>query len=374
MCGLVYSHNLKGAKMNHRVKDIFEKQIERGTDGFGMFDGKHIFKASKMRKAMSWLKRYESNMLMFHHRLPTSTINVKRAAHPFTTKDFFGDNQYITIHNGSIKNSKVRKKVHEEDFGIEYQTNLHDGTFNDSEALAWDIALYLEGLIDEIPSYGNIAFITIRKRQDNVDTLYFGRNHYPLKLKMNENNLTLSSKGGKGKNISQDTLYTYKYATNRLDSEPLELPSYNTNYSYQNSYTYYPPESSLPQTQGSLLTQGDNAYDYNYDGSRKDSLITGTTKVSDLLSERLLKYETDADARDVVFNYLQSHEYYFGSALDSLETDYSLILQDAEEFEDEYSEYNISVLERAMEMIWSDDEYENVNSRSSRAWAKYGSY
>src|SRR5258708_5853048 len=104
MCGIIYSHNFEGLPVNNDVLQQYDKQKTRGQQGFGIFDGQkmNMIHAAKEDKILKWLCRYDSNLLLMHHRFPTSTINVKRAAHPFSTKKYLGDTQYILVHNGSI--------------------------------------------------------------------------------------------------------------------------------------------------------------------------------------------------------------------------------------------------------------------------------
>ena len=93
MCGIVYAEDFNGNPVNNSIMQIFDKQRHRGTQGFGLFDGQemNMVHETKEDSILKWLVKYDSNQLLFHHRNPTSTINVKRAAHPFSTKKYFGD-------------------------------------------------------------------------------------------------------------------------------------------------------------------------------------------------------------------------------------------------------------------------------------------
>ena len=90
--------------------------------------------------------------VLFHHRFSTSTADVPNACHPFSTKDFFKNN-YVGVHNGVIGNDDELEKQHLE-LGINYISRQTNGQFNDSEALIYDIARYLEGEVDELHPLG----------------------------------------------------------------------------------------------------------------------------------------------------------------------------------------------------------------------------
>jgi predicted glutamine amidotransferase len=240
MCGIIYAEDFNGNPVNKLVMNQFEAQRARGKDGFGIFDktNNRLIRATKERKILSWLKRYPQPALMFHHRFPTSTMNRRKACHPFSTKNHF-DTNYVLIHNGHIINSRTLKTDHEE-LGIEYKSWLKDeGKFNDSEALLWDVALYLENKQDKLKAYGNIAFIclAIPKDKRKPTKLYFGRNHNPLKMSLNDSQIFLSSEG-EGEEITPHTLYSYNYRTKKLDKVPVQIPSkYESEYQYTGGCT-----------------------------------------------------------------------------------------------------------------------------------------
>src|SRR4051812_11361997 len=98
MCGIVSVASLKGYPVNKLVRKQFEAQKHRGVEGFGVFDyqEKNLIRSTTERGIKKWLKRYPSSNILFHHRLPTSTDNVKNACHPFSTKDVFRTN-YVLV-------------------------------------------------------------------------------------------------------------------------------------------------------------------------------------------------------------------------------------------------------------------------------------
>lgn len=205
----------------------FQAQKHRGTEGFGVFDREctRLVRATKQRKILGWLKNHPSKSLMFHHRYPTSTENVKNACHPFSTKNHFATN-YVLVHNGHISNSRALKTEHEK-LGIEYYSVQKDGRFNDSEALLWDVALYLEGKQTELKAYGNIAFICLAMPRDGrkPSKLHFARNTNPLNMLLDKSMIMLSSEG-EGEAIKADKLYSYNYRSSKLDTKYLVVPGY----------------------------------------------------------------------------------------------------------------------------------------------------
>lgn len=225
MCGIVYGHNFeKKNSVNNDVMQLFDKQRTRGLQGFGLFDGQemNIVRETKEDNILKWLCKYDSNLILFHHRMPTSTDNVKKAAHPFSTHTYFGKHQYILVHNGHIGNAKTLKEEHEK-LGIKYKSITHDGRFNDSEALLWDLALVLEGKKKELKAGGGIAFICIRLKDGKLDRMYFGRNYNPLNMEFTESSVRLSS-AGPGIPAVRDRLYTYNYKTKKLFDIEFDIP------------------------------------------------------------------------------------------------------------------------------------------------------
>lgn len=227
MCGIILAESFDGNTVNNLVMNQFEAQKHRGQEGFGFFDKtrNRLFKTPKERKLLSQLRNYPSSSILMHHRFPTSTMNRRNACHPFSTRDFF-DTNYVLIHNGHISNSQELKPEHEA-LGINYTSERDDDGFNDSEALLWDVALYLEGQQDELKAYGNIAFICMAIPSDGRKSskLFFGRNSNPIKMQLDDTMIMLSSEGD-GELVDAQTLYSYNYRTKKLDSKHLTIPSY----------------------------------------------------------------------------------------------------------------------------------------------------
>ena len=222
MCGLTYMHTThpQDHTLNKRVWRRYWAQKSRGRQGFGFYANGRIVKSATEARIKRQLYKTQSQAILFHHRYPTSTGNTKVMAHPFTTGDYFGNVQYVFVHNGVLRNYEEFEDKHRE-LGIEYQRDQHD-KFNDSEALMWEFALWHQGRKDEIEINGDGAIIVIERRRKTkrskwVDhTLHFGRNNgRPLVMEQTQYHLYLASEG-KGTPVPVDTLHSYNYATGAM--------------------------------------------------------------------------------------------------------------------------------------------------------------
>ena len=271
-----------GKPVNNEILEQYDKQKSRGQRGFGIFDGQemNMVHETKEDSILKWLVKYDSNLLLMHHRLPTSTVNVKRAAHPFSTKKFFGKTQYILIHNGHISNAWDLLDDHE-NLGINYYSFLDDLTFNDSEALLWDFALFMEGKQDKIKARGAMAFICLKLVKGKLEKMYFGRNTNPLVLFRTKEGIALSSEGEGGELIERDKLYTWNYKLKRLTKRPLDFPGYYTPSTYK-STNYTKPIGAWDD---------DELYGWNFQNeiARKWAIEKGYTP------KKLIDFEEDED-------------------------------------------------------------------------------
>lgn len=242
---------MTGNSVNELIWKQFNAQISRGVDGFGTFNGEKIFKTPKLRKMRSYLRKdqNDSDFLMFHHRFPTSTVNVTRAAHPFSTGDFFDKParkkngkqmdamkvQYVLVHNGGISNPQELKAEHEK-LGIKYSSTLDNGTFNDSEALLWDFALTMENRQKELKAYGGIAFVAVKLVNGEIESMFWGRNAgRPLKVHKTGKGILISSEG-MGQETEVSRLYTYSWSKHRIKVKDFTIRQYLP-------YTYTPANS-----------------------------------------------------------------------------------------------------------------------------------
>lgn len=230
MCGIVYGNNFLGQDVTNQIIEQFKKQRNRGTSGFGFFlpQTNRLTHNTREGRILSLLKRENTKEVLFHHRLPTSTANVRNACHPFSTKEYFGDHSYILVHNGMISNTEALAKKHAE-YGIEYvsKQRLND-KFNDTEALLWDVAMVLEGWQEELEAQGSIAFVAVKLNKEKKPiAVYFGRNNRnPLKVKLTKTSLFISSEG-EGKEVEPDMLHEFNYGTFEIKKTPLTIPIYS---------------------------------------------------------------------------------------------------------------------------------------------------
>lgn len=359
MCGIVYANDFRGKPVNNLVLDVFDAQRKRGLQGFGLFDGQegNIVKSKGEDKILRWLVKYDSSLLLFHHRFPTSTPNEKKAAHPFTTKKHFGKTQYILVHNGHISND-LRLRGEHAKLGIAYQSVLPSGKFNDSEALLWDVALYLEGKQDKLKAYGSIAFICLKLVNGKLEKMFFGRNVNPLNLYRGKEGILLSSEG-EGEEITSDVLYTWNYGLKRLTHKTLQIPRWESDSSdwdkWNSRSEYNPPENSkyfLPApSEPDPLNHANETWDYE-DDERWEEIEW--EKI-----EQPSKYQM----QNLALKYLIAQKGNFELAYSELEFDYGQIAEDAQTLE-EYTEMRL--YEGAMLELESDPEWINHQSLSSR--------
>jgi predicted glutamine amidotransferase len=397
MCGIAYAHNLKGLAVNNDIMQQFDAQRHRGVQGFGLFDGQenNMVRSTTEDKILKWLVKYDSNLILFHHRFPTSTINVKRAAHPFSTKDYFGNTQYVMVHNGHISNASSLRKEHEK-LGIKYYSVLEDDTFNDSEALCWDLALTLEGKQDKLQAYGGIAFICLKIVDGALERMYFGRNSNPLSLRRGDGTIHLSSEGD-GDAIERNTLYNYNYLANRLTTKKFTVPAtyydINPHYSSQYADSSYPKNGfknsgfrGLPSSWnwGSeyssdfmdydrdgnpIYVDEYNSYDEFYARKHRGSTVTHVDE-RNLLSEEEIMEEMETFTPPItkvqsrVLDYLCEAQGNFETAYWMAELDYSELM---EEEGTQESIQETMLVGAVMDAIESDPE--NINDKSiSSTW------
>lgn len=341
-----------------------------------------------------WLKKYDSNVIMFHHRNPSSTINVKRACHPFSTRDYFGKTEYVLIHNGYISNADELWVEHSKD-GIPYQSWLEDLTFNDSEALLWDFALYMEGEQHDIRARGGIAFICMKIVDGKLTNLYFDRNTNPLFMKRKKDKLYLASEG-KGQAITPGLLYNYDYAKDTITTTKLELPNrydaYLSNktsgatpnsgfpssapsypydeYDEDNELMYHPGPKVLPAATKVQPTPV-KAGSWLGEALRKKFNVTTATEYVESEGGIMVPVDTQIitpkpvksdEPEEMVLKYLVENCGVFERAYWSLEYDYMDLNTKRETT---MRNDKIKVMERAMDIMSHDEEYVNEKSVSS---------
>jgi len=183
------------------VLELFSKQQTRGREGFGyialdenwnmlgVHRAKYEFEIRKM------LNAEKAPIILFHHRMPTSTKNTLGTTHPFFVSHDELEYDYYWAHNGGISNKEELKKKHNEE-GYDYQSEFMEHTYamynngvteslssgsthyNDSECLAIEMSKYSEGLTDEVGIKGAAAFwgIRLKKGTNEVVSFFYGKN------------------------------------------------------------------------------------------------------------------------------------------------------------------------------------------------------
>jgi predicted glutamine amidotransferase len=247
-----------GRQAIKQIIKTYEKQKSRGQQGFGYvaFTKGEIEDVSRNATEVGIyksLKTLESEGVMFHHRIPTSTPNFKEGAHPIHVSNPRLKFDYYVIHNGVITNDDFLKEKHEK-LGYVYTTEMlkqerwttrdeeyvEDTAitkFNDSEALAIELAEGIESNATKIEAYGSIAFICIQADKDDgnnvikIHNIFYGRNTNPLMIENNNNYLKLSSEGGR-EDVKAHILFQLNLATGITTERPCDFGSNITAYEY----------------------------------------------------------------------------------------------------------------------------------------------
>lgn len=249
MCGLLFVHKKEG-DVSRIIEKRYRAQKGRGSQGFGFIvidEGKiQEWSRSETEKEILELLRVapKGNTILFHHRMPTSTPNYEEATHPIKVSNPLLDHEYFVIHNGMITNDEVLKEKHEE-LGFVYTTQINkvsrtatrdivtSSCFNDSEALAIELAMVADGKKKECQAKGSIAFIMlqVKKGTDMIENVYFGRNHAnPLKFNTQKEFFSLTSEGH-GSDVSPNILHRFNLKDNKFYELDLTLTGYYPEYS-----------------------------------------------------------------------------------------------------------------------------------------------
>lgn len=244
MCGLVGVWSKKGRPVKDRVIDLYTRQKKRGTDGFGylaIHKGKlvNIGRAKTEAGIKSLLNKETAEIILFHHRFPTSTVNTIGTTHPIKVENDELEYDYYFAHNGVITNHSWLKSVHEK-LGYIYHTEhtevesvrYSDGRveliedkkvkYLDSEALAIELARFCDGKSDEIDARGAVAFWGIRliKGTNDVDRIYFGKN-MGRDLKTDRNRKFFSISSETGGDLECMKMFFWNMSENQLYEEDL---------------------------------------------------------------------------------------------------------------------------------------------------------
>lgn len=238
MCGIVAGFSKKGKRISKSVMKRYLDQKHRGSQGFGYVafykDGKggkiSIGRSTEEPEIRTQIMNEHSSMIMFHHRFPTSTPNVVEATHPIFVSHDELDYDYFVVHNGVIRNATELRTKHEalkyvyntviETELVTHHTSKKTGAkyftagtktekFNDSEALAIEVARVLDGMSSSIDTVGTVATIAwkINKETGKLVSISYGHNSgNPLTITNNNDAFFLTSVGGT--DIPEDILHT----------------------------------------------------------------------------------------------------------------------------------------------------------------------
>ena len=245
MCGIIAGFNTttpkaknakatKAEKINDFILNQYEDQYNRGQKGFGIIriekNGKiDIDRATEPTKFLLDLYLKPATMIIAHHRTPTSTENKIQQTHPMKVSNKMLKFDYYVVHNGMVNNDEELKKKHEA-IGFEYTTKCIEYAsqyyrkeakekWNDSEAIAIELALFIEGKIKNVRLDNSAAFIVlqVKKKTNTAQKCFFGRNGFSSALNMCKSRGTmLISSEGKGDEVKENKLYSFNIRDEKM--------------------------------------------------------------------------------------------------------------------------------------------------------------
>ena len=241
MCGLIAAFNTSNKKVNNIIINQYQDQYSRGVQGYGIIrisdtQKIEIDRACEATKFLLDLYMKDSNMIIAHHRHPTSTDNKMDQTHPMIISNKMLKKDYYIIHNGIVSNNKELKKKHEE-LGFKYETEYIEISkykttttekekFNDSESIAIEIALFIEKKIDTIRLTNRAAFIILQvnKKTKKAEKVYFGKNesYTDLRIIKSKGHIEISSEGI-GENVEENQLYSFKVKDKNMKLETKKI-------------------------------------------------------------------------------------------------------------------------------------------------------
>ena len=246
MCGIIAAFNKntkkkKAEKVNDYIVNQFEDQHSRGQRGFGIIridpKGKiEIDRACETTKFLIDLYMKPSTMMIAHHRTPTSTENWLDQTHPIVVSNKLLEHDYCVIHNGIISNDKELHDKHiakgfvytteytEEGYYANAPTRIK---YNDSEAIAIEVALFIEKQIEAIAIDNSAAFIAlqINKKTGIVEKVFFGRNGIASDLKMSKSKgkIRIASEGT-DEDVKVNTLFSFNIKDPKMHLTEENMP------------------------------------------------------------------------------------------------------------------------------------------------------
>jgi hypothetical protein len=246
MCGIVAGFSKRKQRINKALMRRYREQKTRGTEGYGylaMYPDRVSYVRRESEKEIELaIKQEMSHFIMLHHRMPTSTINVEECAHPIFVSHAELDYDYYVIHNGVIRNADELKKKHE-GLGYKYTTVLEGvdrayfkspvsgreyfmtgkvraEKYNDSEALAVEVARCIDSMTHTIDTIGTVAFIAMRVNKETgiAEKMYYGHNDgNPLFIENNKEYLWIKSQGGTA--LDTHKIFCYNIETGAITEQ-----------------------------------------------------------------------------------------------------------------------------------------------------------
>ena len=111
MCGIIGVYLLDQFDVKSLVKQLYESQKGRGTDGYGVLLANEQFikryraqREEEIFRSRIWQYSDKAKVVLFHHRQPTSTPNLPPCNHPL--RDCF--KRFYIIHNGIVSQTKFK--------------------------------------------------------------------------------------------------------------------------------------------------------------------------------------------------------------------------------------------------------------------------
>jgi glucosamine--fructose-6-phosphate aminotransferase (isomerizing) len=141
MCGILGVAVSESKGVHKRLKAIYKNQETRGRQGGGiaLMRGHTIQRlrnqnpANTLKEFASWQGFKDGDLILFHHRLPTSTPNKSVLNHPIANED----KTIYLIHNGYITNDgelfKKLRKTHQ--FETTFKKKGKDRIITDTEVM-----------------------------------------------------------------------------------------------------------------------------------------------------------------------------------------------------------------------------------------------
>ena len=272
MCGLIFVRRKNNKAAADIVAEAYQIQKSRGSEGFGyiaLTDGvARVERDTTETGIMRKLRQERSSEIMFHHRRPTSTENYIFATHPIIVSNPMLQYDYMFIHNGVISDSDTARRRHE-NLGFEYNTyheyynttehngKVYSGTkyykFNDSEALAVELALFEEDHISEINVAGTIAFMgyQLEKGTNRVVKRMWGHNTgnplYKAIIQKKRGTYEIMKSDKIGVEVETGVYHWINYNTpEQVHHFTIDIGSTNKTYHYTQSMGYHRPAALPP--------------------------------------------------------------------------------------------------------------------------------